>query len=35
MQNNRAGKRGEEIIPSNTTDPARERERERERETFF
>jgi hypothetical protein len=27
MQNKRAGKRGEEITPSNTTDPARERER--------
>jgi hypothetical protein len=27
MQNKRAGKRGEEITPSNTTDSARERER--------
>jgi hypothetical protein len=35
MQNNKAGKRGEEITPSNTTDPAGERERERERERNF
>jgi hypothetical protein len=35
MQNKRAGKRGEKINPSNTTDPAREREIERERNLFL